>query len=63
MWPFKKQEVEKEVMQTPVEQMTVRFCKDLHEKSFREREEILQAVVRRSLPRKHIKYRAGQERY
>jgi len=31
--------------------------------SFLERDEIIQAAIRSTLPRKHMKYRPGQERY
>ena len=37
--------------------------KTLREFNFIERDEIMQSAIRDILPKKHLKYRAGQERY
>jgi hypothetical protein len=61
MWPFKKK-VEYPVV-TEKQQAIVEIEKLLFYFNYADREEILSAVVRYSLPRKHIKYRRFQERY
>ena len=46
-----------------VEHCINEFTDKLLPLSYPERDEILQSVIKRSLPRKHLKYRPGQEKY
>jgi hypothetical protein len=47
----------------PKEQAVDQIKKTLREFNFIERDEIMQSAIREILPKKHLKYRAGQERY
>jgi hypothetical protein len=48
---------------TPKDQAVDQIKKTLREFNFVERDEIMQSAIRDILPKKHLKYRAGQERY
>jgi hypothetical protein len=47
----------------PKEEAVNVIKKTLREFNFIERDEIMQSAIRDILPKKHLKYRAGQERY
>ena len=59
----KKKEAEIDILQTSVEASASRICRELNYRNFPEIDEILQKVIKVKLPRKHLKYRAGQLRY
>ena len=62
MWPFKKEKVVDPFV-NPKEEAVNSIKKTLREFNFIERDEIMQSAIRDILPKKHLKYRAGQERY